>query len=269
VQSLFDATLLEPGSLAYPTLGFSHPADSRSDDITVQELIDHTAGYDDTGPSGFDPTYNMGQIAQSLGVSTLTKLDIAKYMYGQSLQYKPGAPPSGEAYVYSNYGYLLLAVLVEKITGQDYFAYLKSKLLDPAGITEVKVISTSAAGRTGDEAIAEDPALGPNPFDPGSTLPIPAVYGGDGEINELGVGNDGLGASARAMAQFAHLHAVWGNGARAPGSARSGSTPGASTYVWSRGDGIDAAFTINTRTWPPGSPDKLVDNFQKQIDGLL
>jgi len=31
-----------------------------------------------------------------------------------------------------------------------------------------------------------------------------------------------------------------------------GSTPGASTFVWSRTDGVDAAFTVNTRTWPAG-----------------
>ena len=88
------------------------------------------------------------------------------------------------------------------------------------------------------------------------------MYGGDGEINEIGAANDGLGASARALAQFAHLHAVWGNGDRTPGSARDGSTPGASTYVWSRADGVDAAFTINTRCWPAGSPSNIVDQLE-------
>ena len=82
-----------------------------------------------------------------------------------------------------------------------------------------------------------------------------AVYGGDGEINEVGDPNDGLGGSAHALTQFIHLHKVWGNGPRpANGSfgwlARSGSTPGASTLAVSRGDGIDWAFTINTRDWP-------------------
>ncbi len=95
------------------------------------------------------------------------------------------------------------------------------------------------------------------------------MYGGDGEINEIGVANDGLDASARALAQFAHLHAVWGNGGRAPGYARSGSTPGASTYVWSRADGVDAAFTINTRCRPAGSSGNIVGQLQVTIDALL
>lgn len=40
--------------------------------------------------------------------------------------------------------------------------------------------------------------------------------------------------------------AAWGNGGRRPG-ARAGSTPGASTFIESRGDGIDWAVTVNTR----------------------
>jgi hypothetical protein len=53
------------------------------------------------------------------------------------------------------------------------------------------------------------------------------------------------------MAQVIHTHAVWGNGGRAPGSARAGSTPGASTWAESRWDGVDWAYTVNTRDWPP------------------
>jgi CubicO group peptidase (beta-lactamase class C family) len=272
IQSLFDTGALKPDALAYRTLGFSHPADPRSDEITIQDLLDHKSGYDDSPPpagSGFDPTYNMGAITVSQHLTRpITKLDIARYMYGQPLQDTPPA-----ASHYSNYGYLLLATIVEHVTGQDYFTYLKSALLDPAAITEVGVVSTTAAGRASNEAIAEDPGLGHNALNPSSPLLVPNVYGGDGEINELGVGNDGLGASARALAQFAHLHAVWGNGPRSPGSARDGSTPGASTYVWSRDDGIDAAFTLNTRTWPPpgtapGAPG-IVDNLKTQLDRLL
>ncbi|HET7489289.1 MAG TPA: serine hydrolase [Acidimicrobiales bacterium] len=265
VQSLYDDGSLKPGTKAYPKLGFSGPADHRSDDITVQQLLDHMGGYDDSSAgSNFDPTYEMGTIALAQGLNRpLTKLDVARYMYARPLDFTPGAKSA-----YSNYGYLLLAAVVEHVTGQDYVTYLRSKLLDPAHITEVRVISTAASGRTGDEAIAEDPGLGRNALHPKSQRLVPAVYGGDGEINEVGVANDGLGASARALVQFAHLHAAWGNGPRNP-SAREGSTPGASTFVWSRGDGIDAAFTINTRTWPPGSSSKLVDEFQTKLDDLL
>ncbi|MBV8989147.1 MAG: serine hydrolase [Solirubrobacterales bacterium] len=265
IQSLFDSKLLSSTDKAYAKLGFSDPADPRSDEITIQELLDHTAGYDDSISPFFDPTYNMGEIAKILGVSSLTRLDVAHYMYQQPLQHDPGA-----TYAYSNYGYLLLAAVADAVTPQhDYYSYLRSTLLEPEGITEVGIVSTVASLRTPQEAIAEDPGLGMNPLDPASPLQVPSVYGGDGEINEVGVANDGLGASARALAQFAHLHAVWGNGGRAPGSAREGSTPGASTFVWSRTDGVDAAFTLNTRTWPAGTPSDIVPQLQQSIDSLL
>jgi CubicO group peptidase (beta-lactamase class C family) len=265
IQALFDAKVLSPTDKAYAKLGFSHPADPRSDAITIQNLLDHKGGYDDTIPPKFDPTYNMGEIAKSLGVTTLTRLDVARYMYQQPLQHDPGT-----TYAYSNYGYLLLAAVADKVTSQgDYYKYLSSTLLQPEGITEVGVVSTLASGRNNEEAIAEDPGLGLNALSPTSPLQVPSVYGGDGEINEVGVANDGLGASARALAQFAHLHAVWGNGGRSPGATRNGSTPGASTYVWSRADGVDAAFTVNTRAWPPGAPSNIVDQLQATINGFL
>jgi hypothetical protein len=56
-----------PSTAAYPLLGFSHPADPRSDTITIQQLLDHEGGYNDgtntSLPSAPDPTYNMRNIA--------------------------------------------------------------------------------------------------------------------------------------------------------------------------------------------------------------
>src|SRR5262249_40174979 len=204
-------------------------------------------------------------IALSLRVNPLTRLDVCRYMYGQPLQHDPGT-----TYAYSNYGYLLLAAVADAVTTQrDYYSYLQAALLQPANITEVGIISTLASGRTSQQAIAEDPGLGVSALNPTSSLLVPGVYGGDGEINEIGVSNDGLGASARALAQFAHLHAVWGNGGRAPGYARDGNTWGGATSVWSRPDGVDAAFTINTSYWPAGTPGNIVDQLRGTIDTLL
>jgi CubicO group peptidase (beta-lactamase class C family) len=263
VQSLYDAGKLTTDTKVYPLLGFSQPLDARSDSITIQELLDHKGGYNDDpvsqGGSGYDPTYSMRQIALDLNLGhPCTKLDVARYMYKKRmLDLDPGT-----VYHYSNFGYLLAGAVVERVTGMKYFDYVKTKLLDPAGIAEVKVISTLASGRSDDEAIAEDEGLNLSAVDLASQLLVPAVYGGDGEINEVGDPNDGLGASAHALTQFIHLHAVWGNGPRpADGNwgwvARSGSTPGASTLAVSRGDGIDWAYTINTRDWPPSTSPTL------------
>ena len=262
VQALYDAKKLAPDTKVYPLLGFSHPLDPRSDTITIQQLLDHMGGYNDDPPakggSGFDPTYNMRQIALDLNLGhPVTKLDVARYMYGRMLDLDPGT-----VYHYSNFGYLLAGAVVEHVSGMTYFDYVKATLLQPAGITEVKVFATLASQRSDDMAIAEDEGLGLSPLDLTSQLLVPAVYGGDGEINEVGDPNDGTGASAHALTQFIHLHAVWGNGPRpANGTfgwlARSGSTPGASSLAVSRGDGVDWAYVINTRDWPPSTSPTL------------
>ncbi len=256
VQALYDSKQLTPTTKVYPLLGFTHPADPRSGNITVQQLLDHMGGYDDSGTgSGFDPTYNMRKIALDMNLGRpVTKLDVARYMYGRVLDFAPGTNTK-----YSNFGYLLAGAVVEKVTGKAYFDFVKASLLQPAGITEVEVFPTLANKRSSHQAIAEDEGLGLSPLDLSSTRLIPSVYGGDGEINEVGDPNDGTGASAHAMAQFIHLHAAWGNGPRSPGSARSGSTPGASTLAVSRSDGVDWAYTINTRDWAPGVSPTLDD----------
>lgn len=250
VQSLYDSGQLTPSTQVYPLLGFSDPLDARSDQITVQQLLDHAGGYDNTGTgSRYDPTYSMRQIALDLGLSApADKLDIVLYMYTRyALDFEPGTNSK-----YSNYGYLLASAVVEHVMGQDFFAYLSEIILEPKGIAEILVSSTRAAGRPPEQAIAEDGGLGPSPLDLGSSALVPAVYGGDQQIKEVAVGSAGLASSAAAMARFIHRHAVWGNGGRAPGSGRSGSTPGASTFAFSRRDGVDWALTVNTRDWADG-----------------
>jgi CubicO group peptidase (beta-lactamase class C family) len=174
VQSLYDAKKLKPDAKVYPLLGFSHPADPRSDTITIQQLLDHMGGYDDDPnsltSSHFDPTYNMRKIALDLHLGhPCTKLDVAHYMYARPLDLDPGT-----VYHYSNFGYLLASAVVEKVTGMKYFDYVKSALLQPAGISEVEVISTLASGRTNNEAIVEDEFMGQSPltWPPSSTYPM-------------------------------------------------------------------------------------------------
>ena len=274
VQALYDAKTLKPDDRVYPLLGFSHPADPRSDTITIQQLLDHTGGYNDLpisqGGSGFDPTYHMRDIAVALGLThPVDKLDVARYMYGRPLDFDPGTKDQ-----YSNFGYLLAGAVVEKKAKPKYKSYFdfvdKTLLHHPVKINEVLVFPTRAAQRKNFMAIVEDEGLGLSPLDLASNLLVPFVYGGDGEINEVGDPNDGLGASAHALTQFIHLHAVWGNGPRRAGTwARSGSTPGASSLAVSRGDRVDWAFVINTRDWPPAPPIITLDDLSDSITHVL
>ena len=256
IQTLYNSGALQPSTAAYPLLSFSGPADTRSDTITIQQLLDHKGGYNDgtnaSLPSAPDPTYNMRTIALALGLNRpVRKLDIANYMYGQPLQYAPGTNSA-----YSNYGYLLLSAIVEQITGMPYYSYVQEEVLAPLGITDILVSSTEAQARDPSEAICEDQGLGLDPINLNSNLLIPAVYGGDGQIKEVAAGCAGLAASATALTQFIHVNLVWGNGPRPTGPGnwwlgRTGSTPGTSTEAASLSGGIDWAYVINTRDVPP------------------
>ncbi|KAI9773726.1 MAG: hypothetical protein M1839_002024 [Geoglossum umbratile] len=253
VQTLYDAHKLTPSTAVYPLLGFSSPADSRSDTITIQQLLDHMGGYDDTATgSRFDPTYSMRTIALSLSLpGAASKRDIARYMYARPLDFAPGTNTK-----YSNYGYLLASLVVERVTGVEFSSYLQSAVLAPQGISGVSVFPTRPPPPAGD-AIPEDQGLGLSALDPRSPFLVPAVYGGDGEIKEVGAACAGLAASATALTQFIHRNAVWGSGPRPANGAggwtltRTGSTPGTSTLASSRGDGVDWAYVFNTRDWPP------------------
>jgi CubicO group peptidase (beta-lactamase class C family) len=77
------------------------------------------------------------------------------------LDFAPGARSQ-----YSNFGYLLASALVEKVTGTDYFAYVKNTLLEPEGITEVEIRPTAANQQPSTEAMIEDEGLGLSALDP-------------------------------------------------------------------------------------------------------
>jgi CubicO group peptidase (beta-lactamase class C family) len=47
------------------------------------------------------------------------------------LRFKPGSK-----WEYSNYGFILLGAIVEKVSGQSYYAYVRDHVYAPAGMTE-------------------------------------------------------------------------------------------------------------------------------------
>jgi CubicO group peptidase (beta-lactamase class C family) len=249
IQNLYDAGKLTPSTTAYPLLGYSNPSDARLSTITIQQLLDHEGGYN-ISVTGFDPTYQMRAIAlaQSGGSRAATVKDVVDYMFKQPLQFAPG---TGSAY--SNYGYLLLSDVVEKVTGMPYYSYLSQAILTPGGYN-VKAWLSSPATHVNEPITQESADTGLSALEPLSPAPVAAIYTGDGMHKDSALGPAALAASASTIANFIHTHAVWGNGPRRAGNwARSGSTPGTSTFAESLSDGTDWAITVNTRDWAPYS----------------
>ncbi|WP_307848822.1 serine hydrolase domain-containing protein [Microbispora oryzae] len=121
------------GAKVADLLGLSAAADSRLKNVTLWRLMQHTGGWDRDISGDYlwvDPT-----VAAKLGVPLpVGKSDIIKYAGGRPLDFAPGARMA-----YSNYGYMLLGLVIEKVSGQSYESYVKQKLLAPVGITRMRL----------------------------------------------------------------------------------------------------------------------------------
>ncbi len=103
--------------------------DTRTQNITIRHLLQHLGGWNRL--ETLAPMFYDRHIADSLNVSLpLSKIDIVKYMADKPLQYDPGTTRS-----YNNYGYMLLGLIIEAVTGQSYDDYVKSSIFKPLGIT--------------------------------------------------------------------------------------------------------------------------------------
>lgn len=124
-------------------LGLSTTADARLKDVTVLRLLQHLGGWD----RGISPDlvwYDLA-IAKSLGKKPpVTRADIIKYASAHKLDHAPGT-----TYAYSNYGYLLLGQIIEKVTGGTYEKYVTDHVLTPMKIKRMK-LGLSSGKATGE-----------------------------------------------------------------------------------------------------------------------
>ncbi len=130
MNKMFTATavarLVEAGKLSFDDplgkyLDESWLPKTVTDKITLRHLITHTSGLG----SYFNETY------QKSSRELFRKLDDYKPLIKDD---KPAFPP-GEKFQYSNTGLFLLGVVIEKVTGEDYFEYIRKVIYGPAGMT--------------------------------------------------------------------------------------------------------------------------------------
>ena len=90
--------------------------------VTILQLLNHTSGvrdFDDIGDRFFE--------LQGREVPQKTVLSLIR---DQPLDFAPGT-----RWHYSNSGYYLLGVLLERVTGQTYAQYIRDQVARPAGLT--------------------------------------------------------------------------------------------------------------------------------------
>ena len=90
------------------------PADKK--DVTVEQVLEHTAGFHEYHDTKGD-------------FEEMDRKKALNIILNQKLRFEPGSRQA-----YSNSGYTLLAVLIELVSGQPYPTYLKENLFKPAGM---------------------------------------------------------------------------------------------------------------------------------------
>jgi CubicO group peptidase (beta-lactamase class C family) len=89
--------------------------------VTIHHLLTHTGGTGDI----FGPEFS----AHRLELRTLG--DYVALYGKRGLRFEPGS-----RWEYSNYGMMLLGVVIERVTGQSYYDYVEQRIYRPAGMTQ-------------------------------------------------------------------------------------------------------------------------------------
>lgn len=111
----------------------SEGRDPRLAEITVEQLLQHRAGWD-RGKS-FDPMFVPGRVRKHLGSEgPPSQQQIIRFMLDQPLDHDPGTH-----YAYSNFGYCLLGRVIEQCSGVSYEQFVQEEVLQPLGITGMRI----------------------------------------------------------------------------------------------------------------------------------
>jgi CubicO group peptidase (beta-lactamase class C family) len=247
---------------------FSSPKDKRVYSMTVAQLLGHKGGWSQLyGDQMFMPVLIAEKMKMQPPVDTKT---IVRFALNRNLQYTPG-----EGRAYSNIGYAVLGLIVEKVSGMTYEDYCQTAVLQPLGIYDMKIAKNLKEERYPLEVTYYEPAdvlLKPFIYNP-KEMAQPA-YGGN-DITALGgaggwiatapdlmkllLAVDGFnsrpdflsGESISFMTDNENGYAPVGwKGTIIDGTwYRTGSFPGSAGMMKRQSDGISWVVLFNTSAW--------------------
>jgi CubicO group peptidase (beta-lactamase class C family) len=118
------AQLVQQGKMSYSDpvakLLPDYPDKDIAAKITVHQLLTHTSGLGDF----FGPEFNQ----QKDGLHGLN--DYLKLFAGKPLKFEPG-----KGWAYSNAGMIVAGLIVERVSGKNYYEYVREYIYKPAGMT--------------------------------------------------------------------------------------------------------------------------------------
>jgi D-alanyl-D-alanine carboxypeptidase len=116
--------LQEQGKLSLDdAVGKYVPGLTRGDEVTIRQILSHTSGYQDYWPEDYLMTPMMKPSNAQQIVDTWAK---------KPLDFEPGTQ-----WQYSNTGYVIAGLIVEKVSGEKLFDFLGEHIFHPLGMKSV------------------------------------------------------------------------------------------------------------------------------------
>jgi len=266
---------------------FSEPKDKRVYGITVAHLLSHEGGWTQRyGDQMFMPLVIADFMGMKPPVDTRT---IIRFALDKRLHFTPG---TGRAY--SNLGYAILGLVIEKVTGMSYEDYCKKEVLEPLGIYDMMLAHNLPEMKASYEVSYYSPSdLVPKMSIYGTGEMVSPVYGGN-DIEALGgagswlatapdlmrllLAVDGLGTkgdilspeSIRLMTDTKNRLAPIGWKTTINGTWwRTGSFPGSAGMMKRQGDGISWVVLFNSSAWNGPEIHSYVNNMMYRVISQL
>lgn len=224
-----------------PSALLSSTTDPRVNNITIQQLIDHQGGR-----SRKNDPFGHEALCKKLSVPCPpSRVDIVKYVMTLPLDYTPGSPGSLDSY--SNFGYLILGMIIEQASHTSYIHYVQNSLMNPLGVSnnDFKEGESLPADHDQREPMYISKQMSPSVFNIGNEAPF--AEAGFNAKNWLAVGSSI--STAKAMALFASVYKLphgetLGENATNDGS-HAGGLDGTATFVRQLPSGVSYSIFLN------------------------
>lgn len=237
IHTLISDGKLKADQLVYGILDLGQYRESKSCDerwkqVTVQHLLDHKGGWDRAKSGDFSNEAAKMAAIYKVRLNKLEPMHVVRFGLTVPMDFNPG-----ERSAYSNYGYILLARVIEKVSGQRLMDYLHATVCAKSGIKSFSSSSSDARDRQpGEIWYCYHPEY--------QRKEVPLPFRVDAR--------DGAGILATTAADYCRfLEAYWVSGeVRAGGRHRgafSGSHAGVTAVCSQRTDGINYVVIANRR----------------------
>jgi CubicO group peptidase (beta-lactamase class C family) len=151
IETLFAGNKLKPEDRVFDVLNLGQypeakTCDPRFKQVTIQNLLDHKGGWD-RDKSG-DLTYRPTAITDMFHIKfdEMESMHIVRYGLTLPMDFDPG-----ERYVYCNYGYIMLARVIERVSEKKFMEYVQATVAKKSGAESFSASASDARDRQAGE----------------------------------------------------------------------------------------------------------------------